>query len=91
MVVMIMMVVVMVTMVLVVPMTLMDPPALLIVVVVRMAPVRACIGRSLPQPRNPDVPSAPSRPVTVDPHIAIPWHSRTSLISDRWRRGPDDD
>ena len=90
-VVMIMMVVVMVTMVLVVPMTLMDSPALRIVVVVRMTPVRASIGRLLPDARNPDVPSAPHRPVAVDPHISIPGHWRTNLISDWWRRGPNGD
>ena len=91
MVVMIAMVVVVIAVILVVPVTLMDPPALGIVVVVRMTPVRACIRRSLPEARDPDIMSSPDCPVAVDPHIAIPWHRRTYFITDRWRGGTDDD
>jgi hypothetical protein len=84
-----MVMVVVIAMVFVVPMALMHLPATLIVVVVRMAPVSACVGWALPNPWDPDIPSAASSPVAVNPDEAFSWKGRPHFIANGWRRRPD--
>src|SRR5277367_5716667 len=86
---MVMMVVVMVAVVFVVPVSFMDLPALLVVIVMRMGPVGARVGRSLPNSRDPDIATATLSPVSVDPCVAFSWHRRSYLIADGWGRGAD--
>jgi len=54
----------------VVPMSLMQLPASLIMIVVRVAPVGACIGRAVPASLNPAVVVAIGNPVSLDPSVA---------------------
>src|SRR5258707_7474074 len=82
-------VVVVIAMVIVVPMAFMHLPATLIMVVVRMTPVGSSVGRPLPAPRDPDIPSAAWSPVTIHPGVAFSWHGRSYLIANGWRRRAD--
>jgi hypothetical protein len=86
---MVVMIVVVIATVFAIPVALMDPPALLVVVVVRVAPVGAGVGWLLPTPGDPDVVAAARAPVPVDPRVAFSWHQRSYLIADWWRRGAD--
>jgi hypothetical protein len=87
----IVMIIVVIAMVFAVPMTFMNLPALLVVVVVRMAPVCAGVGRTLPDAGDPDITAAPRAPVPIDPGIAFSGHGRSHLIADWWRWGSDID
>jgi hypothetical protein len=82
---MIAIVVMMIAMVFMVPMTLMHLPAALIMIVVRMAPVSSRIRRPLPNPWDPDIPSAPISPVAIDPDKAFARKSRPHFIPYGWR------
>jgi hypothetical protein len=82
-------IVVVVAVVFVVPMAFMYLPALLIMVVVGMAPVGAGIGWPLPDAGNPDVAAAVHAPVPIDPGVAFPGHGRPYLIAERWWRRAD--
>src|ERR1700733_11485591 len=77
--------VVVIAAVLVIPMSLVHLPAALVMVIVRMSPVRACIRRSLPDAGIPDITPAIVAPITVDPGVALAWHGRSDFIADRWR------
>jgi hypothetical protein len=90
-VVVVMTVVVVIAMIFVVPMAFMHLPATLIVVVVRMAPISSWIGRPLPNSRDPDIPSATSSPVAINPGIAIARKRRPHFIANGWRRRTDVD
>jgi hypothetical protein len=79
------MVVMVVTMVLMIPVAFMHPPALLIVIVVWMAPVSSPIRRPLPNTRPPDVSAVHIAPVSFRPHIALAWHCRTDFVAERRR------
>jgi len=85
------MIVVMIAMVFAVPVALMYSPALLVVVVVRMAPVGARVGWPLPSAGDPDIVAAARAPVPIDPGVAFSGHERPDLISHRRRRGADID
>src|SRR5579871_320638 len=87
----VMVLIMMVAMVLVVPVTLMHLPAITVVVIVRVAPIRPGIGGPLPHPRNPHIPPATNSPVAIDPHIARTGHSRPHLIPQRRRRSANGD
>jgi hypothetical protein len=87
----IVMIVVVVVMVFAVPVAFVHLPALLVVVVVGMAPVGAGVGWPLPDTWNPDIAVAAGSPVAIDPGVAFSWHGRPDLIADCWRRGPDID
>ena len=80
-----MIVVMVIAMVFVVPMAFMHLPATLIMVVVRMAPVGSCIGWPLPNPGDPDIPSAASSPVAVNPDKAFARKRRPRFIANGWR------
>jgi hypothetical protein len=82
-------IVMVVAVVLMVPVSFMDLPSLLVVVVVRMGPVGAGVGRPLPDAGDPDVSSAVISPVTVDPGVALSGYRRPCLIAQRWRRSAD--
>ena len=84
------MIVVMIAMVFAVPVALMYSPALLVVVVVRMAPVGARVGWPLPSAGDPDVAATACSPVTVNPVVAFFRHRRPYLVADRWRRAEID-
>jgi hypothetical protein len=87
----IVMVVVVIAMVFAVPMAFMNLPALLVVVVVRMAPIGASVGRPLPHAGDPDVAAAARAPVPIDPGVAFSGHGRSRLIADRWWWGSEID
>jgi hypothetical protein len=72
------------TVVFMLPVAFMDRPALLVVVVVRMAPVCALIGRPLPHSSSPLIPPAAPGPITLCPNIAGSWHRSLDLVSQRW-------
>ena len=86
---MVVMIIVVIAMVFAVPVPFMDLPALLVVVVVGMAPVGAGIGWPLPNAGNPDVAAAVHAPVPIDPGVAFPGHGRPYLIAERWWRWAD--
>src|ERR1700722_7223679 len=83
--------IVVVAVVFMIPMALMDRPALLVMVIVRMAPVRALIGRPLPRSTSPVIPSAVPGPRALGPNIARTWHRSLDLIPHRWRSTTDID
>ena len=76
-------------MILMVPVALMHLPAIVVMVVVRMAPVSTGIRRPLPHSRNPDIPPMVWSPVPINPNVARTRHRRPCLIADRWRRCAD--
>src|SRR5258708_27292550 len=69
--------VVLVTVVLIVPMTFMQPPALLFMVIVRMAPVGALKRRLCPMTRDPRAVAAFRWPVSLGPYPS--WARRHPL------------
>jgi hypothetical protein len=79
------MIVVVIAVIFAVPMAFMNLPALLIVVVVGMAPVGAGIGWPLPDAGYPDIATATRAPVPIDPGVAFSRHGRPGLVAD-WRR-----
>jgi hypothetical protein len=82
-------VVVVITMVVVIPVAFMHLPALLVVVVVRMAPIGAGVRWPLPHAGGPDIAAAALSPIAIDPDEAFSRHRRSYLIPDRWRRSAD--
>lgn len=84
-------VIMMVAVIFAIPMALVHLPALLVMVVVRMAPVSAGIGRAIPAARNPDVASILRAPVTVDPGITVAGHGWADFIPQGWRGSTDID
>jgi hypothetical protein len=85
------MIVVVIAMVFAIPVALMYPPALLVVVVVGMAPVGAGVGWPLPSAGDPDIVAAARAPVPIDPGVAFFRHWRSHLIAERWRWRADID
>ena len=85
------MIVVVITMILAVPVAFMQVPAVLVVVVVRMATIRTSVRRAIPASGNPYISASVIAPVTVDPGIAFARHRRTTLITQGWRRLAADD
>jgi hypothetical protein len=85
------MVVMVIAVVFAVPVPFMYLPALLVVVVVRMAPVGAGVGWPLPSAWDPDVAVATRPPIAINPGVAFPRHGRSDLITHWWRWGADID
>ena len=77
----------MVAMVFVVPVALMHVPAVVVMVVVRMAPVSPGIRWPPPDSGNPHIPSAIDSPIAIDPNKAFARYSRPNLVADRRRWG----
>ncbi len=75
-----------IAMILVIPVAFVHLPALLVVIVVRMAPVTSLIGWPLPYTRPPDIPAAHIAPIPFSPHIAFTRHFRANFVAER-RRG----
>lgn len=88
-VVVIVMLIVVIAVILAVPVPFVDLPALLVVVVVRMGPVSARIGRPLPPPGDPDIVVAMHSPIAIRPGITISRDWRPYFIANRWRCGAD--
>jgi hypothetical protein len=68
-----------------IPVALVQLPSLLIVVVVRMVPIRALVRRLLPASRNPSLLAAVWGPITFNPGIA--WAGRIAAPLVTYRRG----
>jgi hypothetical protein len=75
--------VVVVAMIFVVPVAFVHLPALLVVVIVGMAPVGSLERRTLPNARTPDVAASVVSPIAVYPHVALAGHYGTPLIPQR--------
>src|SRR5216683_2422898 len=78
-----------VVVVLVVPMSLVQHPAFLVMVVVRMRPVSPCIRRALPASLHPFVVVTHRRPITLDPNETRVRRRPRSFINHYRRRCPD--
>src|SRR5450755_4610693 len=73
----------------VIPMALVQLPALLIVVVMRVIPVCAFIRSMVPTSGNPAVVASIGRPVTIDPGIAGTGGDTALFVAHRRRAGAD--
>ena len=80
-----MVIVVVVLMVLMAPVAFVVLPPLVVVIVVRVGPIGAFIGRSLPSARHPDIAVTLHTPVARSPNEAWPGAHRHSLITHRRR------
>src|SRR5258708_37792018 len=83
--------VVLVTGFLMAPMTFMQPPALLFMVIVRMAPVGALKRRLGPMTRDPRVVAALRCPVSLGPYVAGARRIRLPFIAGGRRARPNID
>jgi len=84
-------VIVVIVVVFVVPVAFVHLPALLVVVVVRVAPVGPGIGWVNPDARHPDVAASTIAPVAFRPDIAFARHGGTHFIAQRRRCATDID
>jgi hypothetical protein len=75
--------------ILMIPVALMQRPALLVMIVVRMVPIRAFIWWTIPSSCHPLVMSPIRRPVPVNPCVAGTGHCSARLDAQRWRRNSD--
>jgi hypothetical protein len=64
-----------------VPVAFVHLPALLVVVIVRMTPVRTRIRRLIPAPRNPNIPPTLVAPVAFLPCVTLARRRRPTLIA----------
>ena len=83
------MVVVVIAMIIMVPVSFVEAPSLLVVVIVRMAPIGAGVRRPVPTSGNPYVLALSGAPITVDPSVAFAGWRGTSLIAHWWRISAD--
>ena len=67
--------------VLMIPVAFMQSPALTIVIVVRMRPIRPFVGRTLPTPRHPPVVMPIRGPIPLDPDIVSTLPLRSDSYS----------
>ena len=72
-----------------IPVTLVVCPAPVVVVIVRVGPVRTRIGWPAPHSRPPLIPSAAPEPIAIDPGIAWTRHRTPNLIAQRRRSSAD--
>ena len=75
----------------VIPVSLVQLPAFFIVVVMRVAPVGALVGRTIPSSLDPAVVAAIGGPVSFYPGVARTGHRSAGLVAKWWRRGSDVD
>lgn len=80
-----------VVVVFVVPVAIVHLPALLVAVVVRMAPIGACVGWLLPYATVPDVAASIVSPVAFGPDITRTGHARLNFAAQGWRGTTDVD
>jgi hypothetical protein len=73
--------VVMVAVVFVVPVTLVVSPSAIVVVVVRVAPIRALIGRPAPHSGGPDISAPVPVPISIDPGVTSTWHRSPLFVA----------
>src|ERR1700738_2731347 len=78
-------VVMVIAVVFMVPVAFVHLPALLVVVVVGVAPIGSLVGWPLPAARNPDVAATVGSPVAVDPLKAFAGRDGAYLVADRGR------
>ena len=71
------------------PMSFMQLPALLVVIVVRVAPGGAFVGGTVPASLNPAVVMAVGNPISFDPGIAWAGDWSANLNAKRGGRGSD--
>jgi hypothetical protein len=77
--------IVVVAVVLVIPMTLMVLPTAVVVIVMRVGPIRARIRRPAPYSRDPYIPCPGPVPISIDPGITRTRNSWPDLIAQRRR------
>lgn len=65
--------IVVVAVIFMVPVTLMEGPALLVVIIVRVVPICSRVRRSPPNSRDPHIPSPYGVPISIDPSVARTW------------------
>jgi hypothetical protein len=82
-------VVVVIAVVVAIPVAFMHLPALLVVVIVRMAPIGASVRWTLPHAGDPDITTVALTPIAIDPDVAFCRNRRSYLIPDWWRRRAD--
>lgn len=74
-----------------VPMALVIMPAIVVAIVVRVAPVAACVRWSIPTARYPIIASVSHTPISIHPGITFARGRRSALITHRWRSAANDD
>jgi hypothetical protein len=78
-----------VTMILAVPVSFVEAPSLLVMVIMRMAPIGASVRRPVPTSGNPYVLAVSGAPISVDPGISFARGRGSSLITHWWRISAD--
>jgi hypothetical protein len=74
-----------------VPVSFVEAPSLLVMVIMRMAPISAGVRRPVPTSWNPYIPSVSCAPIAVDPGVSFAGGRGTSLIAHWWRISADID
>src|ERR1700694_4937023 len=69
--------------ILMIPVAFMHPPAFTIVIVMRMAPIRPFVGRTVPMPCHPPVVTPIRCPVPLDPNVARTRNRPSPLVPQR--------
>lgn len=82
-------IVVMVAVVLAVPVAFVHAPAVFVMVIVRVCPIGALIGRAVIASGDPHITVAPDSPVTVLPNESRAGRWRAALVAHRRRRLSD--
>jgi hypothetical protein len=77
--------VVVVAVIFMIPVAFMVGPSTVIVVVVRVVPRRALIGRPAPLSGGPDISAPVPVPIAIDPGVARTWHRSPRFVT-QWRR-----
>jgi hypothetical protein len=80
-----------IAMILAIPVALVVVPPIFVSVVVRMAPIGACIRRTLPPSGNPDIPAPVEAPISVDPEETGARRRPPALVPQRRRRAANHD
>jgi hypothetical protein len=83
------MVVMVIAMIVMVPVSFVELPSLLVMVIVRMAPIGAGVRRPVPTSGNPYVLSVSCAPIAIDPSVSFAGRRGTSFITHWWRISAD--